>query len=370
MLDKLTSRIFFSQIERIVFLNSGNLYFRELNEFVSKISNHFVEGYKNFSVNDKEDLFDNQHEKSSAILESLKSYIQNNATETTSLLFSGGKDSTLIAKLLVDSGTKVNAYHLMNANSSDDKKRYKLEKLEIISRNIGLNELNIVYGAVPPATHLEEYQNKLHTSPASIGLSNIFKSTEIKKDSSIWFAQGADTLSNAVHTQQFYRLNNKQANAQDFKRMLYKMSAKTYPTNVRFISYILTSLIIRKIKNQLPINNISISNLSKIIGMFLIHTPFDSRFIYDISKINNLKVYNPFHNTEIIRLFTKGVRELKVSDFQKLKPEIEDISQILGISRLDFLSNSFGISLGSSKDHKNYMNEIYRIHQLNSLSIE
>jgi hypothetical protein len=188
---------------------------------------------------------------------------------------------------------------------------------------------------------LESFNYEFFSAPAAAGCANIFLNTDIKSQQIICFAQGADTLSNVMHTQHPYYNNCNMASISEVKKLIREMFVSTFPKKLRILGYSLVNKIILKNKEEIKVLvDKELQNISRLVGMYLVHTPMDSKFFYKIAKLNNISVFNPFHSSEVGELYMASVKNIsKNNKIEKI--EIEIALKELGLGGLRFSSSGF-----------------------------
>ena len=329
------------EINKLLFLRTGSFVFGNLNKSAEILSNHFKQGINSYSQINLRSPFDNFSDKSAALIEVINQLIQNRRFKSVGLLMSGGKDSALLAKLLNLNGVEVNAYHVTRYPKDHPDTKTKLENLYKICEKVGVSELNITYGGVSPSNLLESFNYEFFSAPAAAGCANIFLNTNIKSQQIICFAQGADTLSNVVHTQHPYYNNCNIASIGEVKKLIREMYVSTYPSKYRVLGYSLANKIILKNKEEIKVLVYKeLQNISRLVGMYLVHTPMDSKYVYKIAKLNNISVFNPFHTSEIRGVYMTSVKNISRNNKIE-KIEIEIALKELGLGGLRFSSSGF-----------------------------
>jgi hypothetical protein len=352
-------------INKKIFVRTGGFYFGNISSSAKQLANHFESGIDEYIRFKLKPPFIDYDDKSKNLLDLLSKIIQDSKMDSTALLISGGKDSALLAKLLSSNGVNVIAYHATRYGKDHPETKNSLEDLYTICRKVGVSDLNVVYGGVSPKDLLNAYNGNFFPSPAAAALANIFLNSSIKSHGSISFAQGADTLSNAVHNQSKYYNNSKRLSLSEIKRVLRQMYITTYPKQYKLIGLRMINSIITEIGSQIDLlQNIELQNLSRLAGMHLVHTPLDSKFVYDIAGIHNLSVFNPFHTLAVEELYFKSLRNPK-NTCLNLKKEIDFGLRKFGLDNMKFNKSGFKVTrisdLGEVVSDKVYLNEVYAL---------
>lgn len=357
------SNYIFKKLDELFFRETGLSLFYYFNRHIEDISNHFRYGVENYLLNQASQPYDNYYQKSLAVLQHIREMIAKSNLKKASILFSGGKDSTILARLLVESKVNLTGYFSMPVKKNSQKNGLIIRKIENIATSIGMNELEVCYSEINPIDLLAQYRNEPLVNRPAIALASIFKNTSISNQDNVWFAQNCDTLSNNVHTQLKYFDNNENISLRQMQIMIIRMTCMTFPTYFRYIAFAASMRIIDKIRECLiDLQGISIQNFSRLIGTYLVHTPMDSNFIYKISSINSIKVYNPFHSSEMQRIYMTYV----LPGSQKRSPnkyEIDSIIRILGLDKIEYLRGSFGVGFENHNTKVQYFKNIYNLSQ-------
>lgn len=332
-------------LEKYNFFSTGNLNIYNRFNSVREISAMFEKNLKSFWSFYSGLQSNHGHLKLSNISELIGQYIASSKVKSAAVLFSGGKDSTLLAKLLKDNGVKVNLYHVAPHNLIDLRDSEYLIKINKIAKRINVENLNIFYGGLNSKKTFEVYGNNPFGITASSGLANIFTNSKITQEESIWFSQGADTLSNVVHTQTQYSNDQSIATKLDIYFILLRMLCSTYPKKFRLFGVLIANQIWNKTHNVLEVLiGEPKSAVSIILGMFLVHTPTDSDFVYKISNLNGIPVFNPFHSFQIQSFFLRETlnRTTNVSKESKKYIILNELNK-MNLMDLPFLDSGFKI---------------------------
>ena len=334
----------FRAVSEFAFLRTGSFIFGNLNQSAEILSSHLQRGIIDYSHINFKKPFANSRDKSLALVEIINKLIQSKQFKSVALLMSGGKDSALLAKLLSLNGVEVIAYHVTRHEKSHYGIKTKMKNLYEICEKVGVSKLNVVYGGASPDNLLKSFNYEFFSSPAAAGCANIFLNTDIKNHKIICFAQGADTLSNVVHTQLPYYNNLNLASASKIRKLIREMYVSTFPTKYRFLAYSIVNKIIYKCKDEISmLINEELQNISRLIGMYLAHTPTDSNYIYKLAKLNAIPVFSPFHTAEVEELYMTGVTNIiKTDKFEKI--EIEIALKELGLEGLSFNPAGFTVN--------------------------
>jgi asparagine synthetase B (glutamine-hydrolysing) len=339
---------FLKELNKFLFVLSGSYVFGNINSSSSKLGTHFRRGIHDFSQINSSKSFNSYADKSIALISAINDVVKSERLKSVSILLSGGKDSALLAKILSLNGIEVNAYHVTRNSENHPSTKKNLERLHVICEKLGISKLNVAYGGVSPNDLLKQYNSLLFSSTAANGCANLFSSTNIKNQEVLCFAQGADTLSNVVHNQHPYFNNSKPVAFGDLKDLIRSMYISTYPKFFKLLGYEMQRSIFNQSKNDLKILiSEEFQKVSRFVGMYLVHTPMDSKFIYDIAELNNLSVFNPFHFTEVIKIFMSSVNRASPVDGIK-KIEIEIAIKELGLDGLNFDNSGFKVDLVSN----------------------
>jgi hypothetical protein len=341
------------KIDNFFFLRLGIFPISNSNLISHAFANHMGKGMTLFSSFNKSLEFENYEIKSKKLLNLVDQQIKKANLQSVALLFSGGKDSSLLAQLLVNHGVKVHAYYVLREREEipgRGKTRYeKLATLHKICEKIQISSLTTVSGGVSPSNLLQAYGNKINISPAAAGLANLFLNTDISKHKFLCFAQGADTLSNAVHTQAKYYQNVNQVSYLELKDLFSNMFTSTFQRKYRFIGKKIIQDILELLSDSLhSLEGEEIQNISRLVGMHLVHTPLDSKFVYDIAKLNNMDIFNPFHTLEVEELYFQKVHQ-KIDNSYAQKIEIDYLLNYFSLQGLPFEKSGFKAEFYSEK---------------------
>jgi hypothetical protein len=330
---------FIAKIDQLIYTYTGFFFLKNFNSSVEAIANHLKTGIRNVNTYNLDETYFSYENKSLDLINSLSQIIKNLKIKEASILISGGKDSALITKILAINGVKVKAYHATKYWKEHPETKSKLKKLNTICEYLGVSELNVVYGGCSPQNFVKTYKGNLFPSSASTALANIFLETNISDSKCIFFSQGADTLSNVVHTQTKYFNDNHTCNTREIKLMLSRMYSLTFPKTHRVISLEIARRIINHTSLELSsLQFLERQNISRIFGTYLVHSPLDSIFFYRLAELNSIKIYNPFHTREIESLFMKKV---KCTELIPNKFEINFALKFLGIANLPYDKSGF-----------------------------
>ncbi len=348
-------------LEKFLFLGTGSFFLGNLS-FTSRIlSEHLDQGIDCYNKFVFSKSFTSYSEKAEKLIEIVNKKIRSEKLESVGIMLSGGKDSALLAKLLSTNGVKVNAYHAMRYKKNHPENRIKMQNLTEICTAAGVSNLSVVYGGVGPEQLLKSFNNNIFTAPAASGCANIFLNSNISAESSVCFAQGVDTLSNVVHTQHKYYNNSNLASPHEIKTMLRLMYISTYPKIYKIIALRIINQVVKSITPKIDdLRSTEVQNISRLIGMHLVHTPMDSKFFYDISRFNGLSVFNPFHSLEVEELYMQNVVNSSKSD-QPGKKEIDLSLHEFGMHKLKYDKSGFNVQLVSDQGHIVSSKEYYRL---------
>jgi hypothetical protein len=331
-------------VEKFNFFATGNLNF--FNRFNSSLAirDSFSENLSLFRGFNQVAHKTHYKKDNSQFSNLICDYIKETKVKSAAVLFSGGKDSTLLAKLLIDNGIKVKLYHVTPFNKSDLKIDY-IERINLIAQHIKAESLNISYGGLNSNDTFRAYGNNPYGLTAASGLANIFSNSEILSEESIWFSQGVDTLSNVVHTQTKYFNDHSIATKIDIFLILQRMLSLIFPKKYRLFGLYLAKEIWSKTHLELDfLVGERKSVVSIVLGIYLVHSPTDSEFVYKISNLNRIQVFNPFHSLKVQNYFIDLIKNID----NELKNQINKIIILnelekLNIADLPFLDSGFKI---------------------------
>jgi hypothetical protein len=357
-------------IEKYNFYSTGNLDIYNRFNSVLEISTTLKENLNSFRSFYPNLLGNYGHLKFSNISELISQYIASSKVKSAALLFSGGKDSTLLAKLLKDNGVKVNLYHVAPHNRVDLKDSEYLSKISKIAERINADNLNIYFGGLNSKKTFEAYGYNPFGITASSGLANIFTNSNIVQEESIWFSQGADTLSNVVHTQTQYSNDQSLATKLDIYFILQRMLCLTYPKKFRLFGVFIANQIWNKTHKDLEVLVAKPKAVvSIILGMFLVHTPTDSGFVYKISNLNGIPVFNPFHSLQIQSFFLRETKN-RSTNVSKKNGKYIILNELSKMNLMDLSFLDSGFKIRQITNGKNLVTEqVYR-KEIFSLYIE
>jgi ribosomal protein S13 len=348
-------------LEKLLFLGTGSFFLGNLSSTSRILSEHLDQGINCYNKFVFSKSFTSYSEKAEKLIELINVKIKSKKLDTVGIMLSGGKDSALLAKLLSKNGVKVNAYHAMRHEKNHPENRVKLQNLNDICTAAGVSTLSVVYGGVGPKQLLKSFNNRVFTAPAASGCANIFLNSNISVESTVCFAQGVDTLSNAVHTQHKYYNNSNLASLYEIKAMLRTMYTSTYPKFYKIIALRIINQVIKSIEPKIyDLKNTEVQNISRLIGMHLVHTPMDSKFFYDISRFNGLPVFNPFHSLEVEELYMQSIMNLSKTE-QPGKKEIDLALHEFGMHKLKYDKSGFNVQLVSDQGQIVSSKEYYRL---------
>jgi len=339
-IDYLVKRNFkirgFELLDNLTFINYGNFLLSDWNQKLESLYRHFVNGIElalNFKCSDK---FSTWQEKSFVLENTIRLQIDEIKSESVGLLFSGGRDSCLLAKLLIEGGKEVTAYHVTPFIHSRAKQIIHRHEIKKMSDLIGIHNLELVEFGAKPSEHIRTFHGMPFAQPASVGLSALFRRSSLPNQKIICFAQGADTLSNVMHTQLNFYNKSDSNNLIQVIQIILKMYTKTWPKTIRVVALLqLAKILAKSFSSIKKLTIYEVQNISRIVGMYLVHTPFDSQFVYQVAKNMNQKVFNPFHSFEVANLyFIPVVEEVVVTESKKI--EIDFMLERLGIHNLNF----------------------------------
>jgi len=330
-------------INKFFFEQCGYFYLGNLTSSGEVLRKHFIKGINEFEKFDLGRKFGSIEKKSVALIDEISRLIQEKNITSVALLFSGGRDSALLAKCLSYNGVDVIAYHAFKHTVDHPKSRKKLDSLHGIFKKTGVQELQIFYGGVSPDNLLKAFNGEYLPAPAASACANIFLNTNISSHRYISFAQGADTLSNTVHNQHKYYNIEKGASLFEIKSILRRMYVTTHPKVFKlFALSTINRIILQSESNLNSLKGAEIQNVSRLIGMHLVHTPLDSKFIYDLASINNQLVFNPFHTLEVEKLFMNSV-DSRNNSSNIDKHEINSCLEKFGLKNLEFERAGFKV---------------------------
>ena len=357
-----TSR-FTRYIQKQFFLQIGAVFYKDSDRSSSVLANHLAKGIEAYHQMNTKKTYESFEEKSDFLIKVINSQIRNSKIKSISLFLSGGADSALLAKLLVLNGVEVHAYHATYSDPNHSETIRKVSNLNDICDRIGISNLTVVYGGLGPEDFAEIYMPNPYYSPAAAAVANIFLNTDISSRHNLCFAQGADTLSNTVHTQKNYFNRRESASIMQIKTILCSMYASTFPKMYRFVGYRIVHKILSEIPYQIQsLEKIEIQNLSRLTGMHLVHTPLDSKFFYDQAAQNYMDIFNPFHTLEVEEIYMQNVRDVRVKHLPA-KFEIIMALDNLGISDLPFDKSGFKVryldKYGQEMSARAYHKKIY-----------
>lgn len=139
-----------------------------------------------------------------------------------------------------------------------------------------------------------------------------------------------------MHTQLSYYNRRELISIFKVIQIFIQMYTKTWPVELRLIVFLQSIKILVKSWPELKtLTNFETQNVSRIVGMYLEHTAFDSQFVYEMAKNYDLKVFDPFHSFEVVKLYFTTVIE-KAINTESQKFEIDLMIERHGISRLNF----------------------------------
>jgi hypothetical protein len=205
------------------------------------------------------------------------------------LLFSGGLDSSLIAKLLVLNNNKVTGIYIGSEVNLNPKTRLLVSEL-------GLSDLIIVDGVASTDVILNAIGHLPKGGTNLKGLAKLNEFVNLEKFDVLFHAQGADTLCNAVHNQKF---KSKSIFINIFLHLILMARKKSWI----FLTVPIFLLTLRLRKVFLSHNVTASSSIHFLLGVFVTHIPIDGGTLAQFSKIWNIHIQSPFHNSQIIDFF-------------------------------------------------------------------
>ena len=339
-------------IQKQIFLQIGAVFYKDVDRSSSILANHFARGIEAYHQINTKKTYDSFEEKSDFLIKIINKQIRDSKIKSISIFLSGGADSALLARLLVLNGVEVHAYHATYSDRNNSETIRKVSNLSSICNRIGISNLTVTYGGLGPEDFAKSYRLNPSYSPAASAVANIFLNTDISSRHNLCFAQGADTLSNLVHTQKKYFNRSESAQVTQIKSILCSMYASVFPKVYRFVGLRIAHKILREIPYQIQsLEKIEIQNLSRLIGMHLVHTPLDSKFFYDQATQNHMQVFNPFHTLEVEEIYMQNIRDVGVK-YLPAKFEIMLALDNLGISDLPFDKSGFKVEYSDKHGQK------------------
>jgi hypothetical protein len=350
-------------IQKQIFFQIGAVFYKDSDRSSSVLANHLARGIDIYHHLNTQKTYGSFEEKSDFLIKIINKQISDSKIKSISIFLSGGADSALLAKLLVLNGVEVHAYHATYSDQNNSETIRKVSNLNNICNRIGISNLTVVYGGLGPEDFAKIYKLNPNYSPAASAVANIFLNTDISSRHNLCFAQGADTLSNTVHTQKNYFNRRESASVKQIKTILCSMYTSTFPKIYRFVGLRIAHKILREIPYQIQsLEKIEIQNLSRLIGMHLVHTPQDSKFFYDQAAQNHMEIFNPFHTLEVEEIYMQSVRDDGVK-YLPAKFEIMLALDNLGISDLPFDKSGFKVKHfdkhGQEMSARTYNKNIY-----------
>ncbi len=257
--------------------------------------------------------------------------------KTVGIYLSGGTDSGLLGHYLKKHGVSLNSYTCApwGKNSSE----IKFAKLNI--KNLKIK--NSVFTYLEP----DDYENLIedilsvykypHATETSIGITKMWKETNLSKEKQIFFGQNSDTMFCSMLTQDYaYWINFFQFKFFRFilpnkiNQKLYLISSDLYENYVYVSSGGMTKIIPEYISRHLSSKNSTYQNLI-ILGILMCHSARDSEE-YACPAINRgILVSNPYYDIDVVEFCLSlplrsrlGIKEhfIKLGNDKKLIREV------------------------------------------------
>lgn len=327
-------------------------------------SKHMNKGLDVLVDSDSLSTFTNLEMKAQSLVIEISKQIIQLKLKSVAMLFSGGTDSILLSKVLLENGVDVIAYHSTPYPKNHPKSISTVKSIQNLCGAIGIKEVNFAFGGITAQEYMSIFKNRFISASAIKGLASLYLNSDISKHKIVAFAQGADTLSNCVHTQHRYFNSKIPVTKKEVFRMLRFMLTSTFSRELKIIGYLLSRAIISEnYDNLVALTGTETQNVSRFLGMHLVHTPSDSKAFYELAKLSNQIVFNPFHTLPVENLFMSPI-EIEQS-LPVGKHEIYLALKRFDLHHLNFMKASFKVrSISETRkiiSDKDFNKELYKL---------
>jgi asparagine synthetase B (glutamine-hydrolysing) len=266
------------------------------------------------------------------------------------LLFSGGKDSCLLAKLLKRSNSVVAVF--FGPKESSDRVS-KLAKQLRIDDFVPISEL------ASPIEVVRLFKQKPNQSlpiggNSLLGLSTLGQHGVLREVDTVIHGQGADTISGSMHNQ--FKHSLKEENISQIRNRISVVQHFTNMVRRTKRIEILTYLFeIEKGFNETTKNfpYLSPRHIQILLGKFYTFIPIDGETINQFQSIWEKRTLSPFHSTSVLNFF---MQKSAIFNSGEKKPHIEQALNNLGISGLAFETKGFGLKPLQARVSKKILN--------------
>ncbi len=268
------------------------------------------------------------------------------------LLFSGGKDSSLLAKILTRSN-KVLAVYL-----GPEEREPKVAQL---ANNLGIDDFVSISNLATPDEVVRAFKKKSVSGVpiggnSLLGLSILNSEGLLNEIDEVVHGQGADTLSGSMHNQIVYASRTNQRVIVGKNRIA---TLGHFASMARRVNRLWTLRYLLEIERGF---NAIIKNwhlltprqIQILIGRYYTFVPIDGGTINQFQDIWGKPVSSPFHSNAALDFFMLNA---PLGQTSQKKPYIEKALKELGISELEFESKGFGLkppNLKVTKQAYNY----------------
>lgn len=285
------------------------------------------------------------NEQSLSMIEDTVKVLESNLPQESRiiLLFSGGKDSTLLAKLLKSNKNEVTLAYF-HSSKNIDKVVAISERLEmpliIIERFASTDQLRHLFR--------NSQKSRLICGGTNVlGLASLSEHLNVRDFDVVIHGQGSDSLSSAVHNQRYNLGKGPLTNVVEIAAIIFShfilMTRKKKWIN--FIPYYLkwSNRLARIILDSSP-SYLYPAQIQILIAYFITFIPIDGYSFKQFESIWKVPVYSPFHVESTFRHFFNFPQW---NYMFTSKPLIDYALEELAMSRLFFLQRGFNLQHNS-----------------------
>ncbi len=236
------------------------------------------------------------------------------------LYLSGGVDSALTGIYLKKMGARINAY----TSAPWGRKSSEIPFAKINAEKIGVESHKIVpleskqYQGI--ISYIPELYKFPHGTTGSIGVTSLWKNSQIKNEKQIYGAQNCDTVTCSMfsqYIQYFLRFLPKFIRRKLHKNIKYKDILQNY------ISFSTHGLVheYEDLRKYLDPQSSTITLLS-LAGMYLIHTPSDGEELSGPVISHNILFSDPFYDIDLIEFFLSVPLKFRIAFSKDSKTKI------------------------------------------------